>query len=166
MAGMVKYIVGLVAVLLFMSGSAVAQYGRHSVGIKLGNDISANYNYSISGRNSLNFNVGLVNPYKKDYQYLALSGAFHHSINSRNSNFYPYIGVGVSAGVQYGEDDVDMSTDKNFYFSADVPLGLQYDIEDRPAVVYLEWSPKFRFTNDFRFVPNSIAVGVRFSLRN
>ncbi len=167
MGSRAKCIIALVAVMLsFVEGEASAQYRRHSAGIKLGNEISANYNYRITTRSALNFTAGLVNPFTKDYQYLVFSGAYNYALNSNTEGLSPYIGAGFSTGVQYGEEDVDKSDKKFFYFSVDVPVGFQYYMPTKPAVIYLEWSPKFRLTNSFKFVPNSVALGVRFILRN
>ncbi len=163
----IYFLIAAVAVALFLvEGKAFCQYRQHSVGIKFGNEISVNYHCRLSSRSAINVTGGLVNPYNKSYQYLVVSGAYHCNLSSRSSQLTPYIGVGVSSGVQYGEKNSDKSTTKHFYFSGDVPMGFQFYSEDRPSVFYFEWSPKIRITNGVEFVPNSVAVGVRFYLRS
>lgn len=165
MCGKFPFAAFLAGVMLFcFSGNADAQYYRHSAGLKIGNLFAADYRYCISRHSAVDATVGVVNPFYPEYQFLIASAAYHYSFGTGVARLSPYIGGGLSAGVQFGHWNKTMKTRISYFMSADLPVGVEYCLERKPIVFCFEWSPKLQFLNWLRFVPQSVAVGVRFVL--
>lgn len=161
---MKRWLSVLLLVSCFICGLA-AQPVRHTFGIRAGNQFAVDYKLYFDDANSLDINAGVINPFTSWYQYAALSGAYHRNFNLPVERLQPYIGAGISAGVQFGHWNRDSRDKITYFMSADLPLGLEYTLRRHPVIFSFEWSPKFQFLSDLRFVPQSVSVGVRFIFR-
>ena len=136
----------------------------YSLGVRLGNYFAAEGKFYVTRSGAVDISLGLVNPFAPAYQFMLLSGAYNMQLGKRTYGLMPYIGAGLSAGVQFGERDmVQRGNRRSFFMSADIPVGMEYKLANSPVVFVLEWSPKIRFLSGVRFIPQSISVGFRYT---
>lgn len=163
MKPLTSYLVAIVMALL-LSGHESRAYSGHSVGIRVGNHFAADYKYYMSRHSALDFSFGLVNPFYPQYQFLLVSGAYNFHIGSGVTGLTPYIGGGLSLGTQFGDPDMKRRDRVDFFFSLDIPVGIEYRLQRKPVTFFLEWSPKCQIVSDLRFISQSAAIGIRFVL--
>lgn len=149
---------------LCLSFDAEAQYYRQSIGIRAGNQFSVDYKIFVSKGSALDFNLSVVNPFVPEYQFALFSAAYGYHFKTGTERFLPYIGGGFSTGVQFGHWAKERNDRITYFLSADVPVGVEYILPKKPIVFCLEWSPKVQFVKNLRFIPHSIAVGMRIIL--
>lgn len=154
----------LLAFLLGFAGRAQARPYDYSLGVRLGNYFAAEGKFFVTRSSAVDISFGLVNPFTPAYQFMLLSGAYNLQLVKRTSGLLPYIGAGLSAGMQFGDKDrAQEGSRRSFFMSADIPLGLEYKLAGSPVVFLLEWSPKIRFISGARFIPQSVSVGFRYT---
>lgn len=156
-----SFVVSLVCLQALLSAQSV----RHSFGIRAGNQFAVDYKVCFDGANALDVNAGVINPFTAWYQFTTLSGAYHRNFNTSVDRFQPYVGAGLSAGMQFGHWNRESKDKITYFMSADVPVGLEYTLSKHPVTFVFEWSPKFQFLSDLRFIPHSVSIGVRFIFR-
>lgn len=135
----------------------------YSLGIRLGNYFAAEGKFFFSMTSAMDISFGLMNPFTPEYQFLLLSGAYNLHLTRHTSGLIPYIGTGLSTGLQFGDRNRSLRASRSFFLSADIPLGIEYKLRNSPVLFCLEWSPKVRFLKDIRFLPQSISVGFRYT---
>lgn len=163
MKNIAKYIVAFGFAFLLAGGqkAGASTYG-HSVGVRLGNHFAADYKFYFAKHSAIDFTFGLVNPFSPQYQFLLFSGAYDFHIGTGVSGLSPYVGGGLSLGTRFGDVDEAMRDRVDFFLSIDIPVGLEYAMRKKPVAFFFEWSPKVQMVSDIRFVPNSVAIGIRF----
>ena len=145
-----------------LSAGLCAQPVRHTFGIRAGNHFAVDYKAYFDEANALNLNAGVINPFTGWYQFVTLSGAYHRDFNVSVERLNPYVGAGLSTGVQFGHWNRESRDRITYFMSVDLPVGLEYSLRKHPVTFTLEWSPKFQFLSDLRFIPQSVSIGVRF----
>lgn len=163
MRGRLIFLVSLLLLLTMTQEQVSAQYSRHSLGVRIGNQVAADYKFCFSERSAIDVNFGVVNPFTPQYQFLLLSGAYHYHLKSGSPGVIPYIGAGLSGGVQFGGRSEARRNDVTYFMSADVPLGFEYILRRYPVTFAVEWSPKLQFLSEVRFIAQSISLGIRFN---
>ena len=146
------------------AGKADAYVYRHSAGLEIGNLFAFDYRYRFTEHSAVDAAIGVVNPFCPSYQFLLVSTAYHYNFRTGVDRLYPYVGGGLSAGTRFGHWNEAFRTRISFFMSVDIPVGVEYRVKRKPVVFCLEWSPKLQFLTDLRFVPQSVALGVRFIL--
>lgn len=159
---LIRY-VSVIAAFILSCHEIHAQHG-HSVGVRLGNHFAADYKFYLSGHSAFDFTFGLVNPFYPQYQFLLFSGAYNFHFGTGVSGFSPYIGGGLSLGTQFGDPDIAMRDRVDFFLSIDIPVGVEYRMQRKPVIFFLEWSPKCQVLGKLAFIPQSAAAGIRFVL--
>ncbi len=155
--------VAAASLFLFWGGEAAAQYNsRSSFGLRLGNEIAVDYKYQFTTHHGLDLKAGVVNPFTFHYQFLVLSAAYHYSFGVGSRRLFPYVGAGLSTGMQFGHWNEAESAKITYFLSVDVPVGFEYRLVSKPVVFCLEWSPKAQLLSYRRFLAQSVAVGVRY----
>lgn len=166
MKRLLTYIVSAILLtgLFGTGGTASAQYYKHGLGVRMGNHFAADYKTFLNENFAVNANLGLVNPFTKHYQFMLVSGSFQYNFDTPVSRLVPYVGVGLSTGMQIGRrrHNTGISNDYSFFMSADIPVGVEYSFR-MPFVVFFEWSPKIQFLEEVCFVPQSVSLGFRFT---
>ncbi len=159
-----KMMILAAALFLFGGGRVMAQYddSGHSFGIRLGNEIAVDYKYQFTSHSGLDAKAGVVNPFTQHYQFFLVSAAYHLDIGSYSSRLRPYVGAGFSTGMQFGHWKEAQSSKITYFLSVDVPIGLELKSLKKPVVFCLEWSPKVQLLSYTRFLPQSVALGVRY----
>ncbi len=152
--------------LFLIKTEAVAQYGRSSLGIRLGNHIAVDYKQQTTARSGFNVSLGVLNPFSADKNYVHLTAAYHFNFVSSEKPVSAYIGAGFSTGAQFLADkEAGTGTDAKFFLSADVPIGIEFALVGKPVVFCIEWSPKVKFfAGKPEFLYHSLAAGIRFHL--
>lgn len=154
----------ILAFLLAFAGRGHARPYDYSLGVRLGNHFAAEGKFFVTRSSAVDISFGLVNPFTPAYQFMLLSGAYNLQLSKRTSGLLPYIGAGLSAGMQFGDRDrTQQGNRKSFFMSADIPLGIEYKLAGSPVVFMFEWSPKIRFLSGVRFIPQSVSVGFRYT---
>ena len=154
----------LLALSLAFSGRVQARPYDYSLGVRLGNYFAAEGKFFVTRSSAVDISFGFVNPFAPAYQFMLLSGAYNLQLTKRTSGLLPYIGAGLSTGVQFGDRDRSREGNRrSFFMSADIPLGMEYKLPGSPVVFLLEWSPKIRFLSGVRFIPQSVSAGFRYT---
>ncbi len=163
MKNALKYFAAVLTVVsMFMTVDTSAQYYRRSFGVRLGNQFAADYKMFFTASSALDVNLGLINPFVPDYQFVTLFASYNYHFDTGVERLAPYIGGGLSAGIQFGHWDRSRRDRVSYFMSADLPLGVEYRLARKPVVFCFEWSPKFQFLGEMRFIPHSVSAGVRF----
>lgn len=160
---MTRKIVLFILPLLFLGGQAYPAdcQPRHSIGLRLGNDMGLDYKLFFGNGDALSLGAGIVDPFiKQGPAYVLFMPQYHFTFEvGEMPDLYFYAGPGVSAGVQFGSEYVPLRGNRTFYLSVDAAIGLEYFIPGMPLSVSFNWSPKVQLCGHMEPVYRYDATG-------
>jgi len=142
-------------VLMLTSKTSDAQY-NNALGVRLGDSYGITFKTFIETNKALDFILHIRN--NDSRSVFRLSGLYevHNEITELPGLFWYYGG-----GASIGSVDHKRSDNNDFLFSADGVLGLDYQIEQTPINVSLDWKPAFEFTPRTNFDARGLGLSVR-----
>ncbi|MBO8465242.1 MAG: hypothetical protein IAB93_04495 [Bacteroidetes bacterium] len=127
------------------------------IGVKIGNNLALDYKIFVTERQALDLSIGILEPFdgidKRGPQFVLFSPDYLFHFPVSEDGFSLFIGPGVSLGAQFGimDDNGNLVTEeRNFYFSVDAAMGVEYKLPDVPLALAFEWSPKLQLAGDER----------------
>lgn len=143
------------SILMLFAKTSSAQY-NNALGVRLGDSYGITFKTFIQPTAAIDAILHVRN--NDNRSVFRISGLYeiHNEIPDLPGLFWYYGG-----GASIGSVDYKKSDKNDFLLSADGVLGLDYEIEETPLVVSLDWKPAFEFTPRTRFDARGFGLSVR-----
>lgn len=158
-----KKITILIAVVTLFSVSVFGQAARQAIGVRGGYGWEVSYQHPFGEKNRLEFNLGLMN-----YGFVA-AGTYDWTFDLSDElapGFAWYVGAGAQLGAwRTYEGHGDWSPSSEFNVGIVGQIGLEYNFEDVPLQLSVDYRPGLMFLGNNNFMGANFALGVRYKLK-